>query len=242
MEFLAEIATWFADPARWSGSDAIPRRLVEHVGLAVLPTVIAAAAAVAPAVVLAHRRRGRVVVGIIANLGRAVPSFGILILAAFVFASAGMSLRTGPAVVALVLLALPPIFTNSYAGIASVPPPVVEAGRGMGLREGQLLLRVELPLAAPVVLAGVETAFVQVLATVPLAAVVSSGGGLGRYIVRGFALGPAGRSEVLAGAVLVALLTVGLQRVIVVAGRRILSRGSPRAEPSGAERESPILL
>lgn len=240
MELFAEIVNWFADPARWSGSDAIPRRLVEHVGLAVLPTVVAVAAVVPPAVVLAHRRRGRVVVGIIANLGRAVPSFGILILAALAFASAGMSLRTGPAIVALVLLALPPIFTSSYAGVASVPAPVVEAGRGMGLREGQLLFRVELPLAAPVILAGVETAFVQVLATVPLAAVVSSGGGLGRYIVRGFALGPAGRPEVLAGALLVALLTVGLQRAVVVAGRRILSRDSPRAER--AERESPAVL
>lgn len=228
---LGDVAAWFADPARWSGPDGIPLRLGEHVWLAVLPTVVAGVLALPGAVVLAHRRRGRVLVGVLANAGRAVPSFGLLILAALVFAVNGASLRFWPAVVALVALAVPPLFTNAYAGVASVSPAVVEAARGTGLRERQILLSVEVPLAGPVILAGIETAFVQVLATVPLAAVVSSGGGFGRYIVRGFALGRAGRPEVLAGALLVAALTVGLQRLVVAAGRRLLPVGESAAAP-----------
>lgn len=225
IELLGDIAAWFADPARWSGPDGIPARLGEHVWLAVVPTVLAAVIALPAAVVLAHGRRGRVLAGVVANIGRAVPSFGLLVLAALLFAMMGESLRVGPALVALVALAVPPLFTNAYAGVVSVPASVVEAARGTGLRERQILLSVEIPLAGPVIHAGIETAFVQVLATVPLAAVVSSGGGFGRYIVRGFALGPAGRAEVLAGALLVAALTVGLQRVVALAGRRLVGEG-----------------
>lgn len=221
VEFVSDVVDWFADPSHWTGSDGIPQRTLDHVWLALLPTVIAVVIAVPPAVLLAHRRIGRFFANALVNVGRAVPSFGVLIVAAIFFVRAGASLRFWPAVVALVALAIPPIFTNTYAGIANVSPALVEAGLGMGFRETEIIRRLELPVAAPVILAGIEISFVQVIATVPLAAVLSSGGGLGQYIVRGFAQGRGGVAETFAGAVLVALLTFVLQRLFA-AGERLL--------------------
>lgn len=228
MEFLADVVDWFSDPAQWSGSDGIPQRTLDHIWLAIFPTVLAVMIAVPPAVVLAHRGIGKFFVNALVNVGRAVPSFGILIVAAIFFARAGASLRFWPAVVALVALAIPPIFTNTYAGIANVSPALVEAGLGMGFRGREIISRLELPVAAPVILAGIEISFVQVIATVPLAAVLSSGGGLGQYIVRGFAQGRAGVVETFAGAVLVALLTLILQRGFSVGERLLVPVGIRR--------------
>jgi len=226
--FFVDLWGWFTDPAHWSGTDGIPARSLEHIWLAVFPTVVAVVLAVPPAVVLAHRRVGRFVAVATVNVGRALPSFGILVVSAIVLVRFGVSYRFWPAVVALVALAVPPIFTNTYAGIANVSPDMVEAGRGMGLREGEIVRRLELPVAAPVILAGVEISFVQVLATVPLAAVLSSGGGLGQYIVRGFAQGRGALDETFAGALLVALLTIVMQRAFALAEHLLLPDGIRR--------------
>ena len=234
MEFLADVVDWFSDPAQWTGSDGIPQRTLDHVWLALLPTVLAIVIAVPPAVILAHRGIGKFFANALVNVGRAVPSFGILIVAAIFFARAGASLRFWPAVVALVALAVPPIFTNTYAGIASVPPPLVEAGLGMGFRNSEIIARLELPVAAPVILAGIEISFVQVIATVPLAAVLSSGGGLGQYIVRGFAQGRGGVAETFAGALLVAILTLILQRLFNLGERLLVPAGIRRLSHRGS--------
>lgn len=228
MEFLADVVDWFSDPAQWSGSDGIPQRTLDHIWLAVFPTVLAVAIAVPPAVALAHRGIGKFFANALVNVGRAVPSFGILIVAAIFFVRAGASLRFWPVVVALVALAIPPIFTNTYAGIANVSPALVEAGLGMGFRGREIVSRLELPVAAPVILAGIEISFVQVIATVPLAAVLSSGGGLGQYIVRGFAQGRAGVVETFAGALLVAVLTLVLQRGFSLGERLLVPAGIRR--------------
>lgn len=228
MEFLSDVVSWFGDPEQWTGPDGIPARTLQHVWLAVLPTVIAFVVAVPPAVVLAHRGVGKFIANALVNVGRAVPSFGILIVAAIFFLRAGVSLRFWPAVVALVALAIPPIFTNTYAGIANVSPALVEAGRGMGFRESEIVRRLELPVAAPVILAGVEISFVQVVATVPLAAVLSSGGGLGQYIVRGFAQGPGAADETFSGALLVGILTLVMQGAFVLGERVLVPEGIRR--------------
>ena len=157
-----------------------------------------------------------------------MPSFGLIILAAVFFARAGVSLRFWPAVVALVALAIPPMFTNAYTAVANVAPATVEAARGMGLTENQVLADVEIPVGAPVILAGVRISFIQVLATVPLAAVLSSGGGLGQYVVRGFAQGPAGAVDVFAGAMLIAILTVTADWLFTKGERLLLPRGVRR--------------
>jgi osmoprotectant transport system permease protein len=223
--FWMELMDWFAQPGRWMGSDGIVPRTVEHLWLAVLATVLAVVLALPIALWLAHLRKGEFVANATVNVGRAIPSFGLLILVFVVFARVGLDLRTWPIVVALVSLAMPPIFTNAYTGIVTVPPETVEAARGMGLTERQILGRIELPVGAPVVLAGIRISFIQVMATVPLGAVVSSGGGLGQYVVRGFAQGAGGRAEVFAGAVLIALLTVGAEWAFARAERLFLPAG-----------------
>jgi osmoprotectant transport system permease protein len=227
MELLVDVVDWFTAPGRWSGNRGIPFRTLEHLQLSVVGTAIAIGLAVPPALWLAHRRRGEFLANAVVNIGRAIPSFGIIVVAAFVALRWGQSLRFWPVVVALVLLALPPIFTNTYAGVTGVDRATVEAARGMGLTEGDILRRIELPIATPVMLAGIRIAFVQVIATATLGAIVSPGGGLGRYIIDGFARGPAGYAEVFAGALLVAGLTVAAEGAFSL-GERLLLPGGVR--------------
>ena len=228
MEFLAEVAAWFTEPGRWLGEDGILPRTLEHLWLAILPMAIAVMLALPSAVWLAHRRKGEFLANAIVNVGRAIPSFGLLILAAVFFARAGISLKFWPAVVTLIALAIPPIFTNAYTAIVTVPPQMVEAARGVGFKENEVLWGIEVPVGLPVVLAGVRISFIQVLATVPLAAVLSSGGGLGQYVVRGFAQGQAGLVELFSGALLIALLTVGADWAFSIGERAILPEGVKR--------------
>jgi osmoprotectant transport system permease protein len=228
MEFLSEVVDWFGEPGRWLADDGIVPRALEHLWLATLPMSIAVTVAVPLAVWLAHRRRAEFAANALVNVGRAIPSFGLIILAGVFFARAGVSLRFWPAVVALVALAVPPIFTNAYTAIVTVPAETVEAARGVGYREDELLWRIEVPIGAPVIAAGIRISFIQVLATVPLAAVMSSGGGLGQYVVRGFARGPAGLVEVFAGAVLIAVLTLAADWVFGWVERRALPEGVRR--------------
>jgi osmoprotectant transport system permease protein len=211
--FLNEVIAWFTEEGRWLSDDGILPRTLEHLWLAILPMVIAIAVAIPLAVWLGHKRVWEFSANTLVNIGRAIPSFGLLVLAAVLFLDVGVSLRFWPAVVALVALAIPPIFTNSYTAITTVPAETVEAGRGMGLTESQILREVEVPVGAPVILAGVRISLIQVLATVPLAAVLSSGGGLGQYVVRGFAQGRGGVIDVFCGAVLIAVLTLAADRI-----------------------------
>jgi osmoprotectant transport system permease protein len=232
MDVIGDVIAWFGDPEHWRGADGVPIRTLQHIWLSVFPTIIAAALALPLAVWLAHRRIGRFAANTLVNLGRAIPSFGILIVAAVLLVRQGVSLRFWPAVIALVALAIPPMFTNAYAGVVNVSPALVEVGRGMGLTDAQILRRVEVPVAIPVILAGVEISFIQVVATVPLAALLSSGGGLGQYIVRGFAQGRAAIDETFAGAILVAVLTIVLQRLFALAERVLLPAGVRRLAES----------
>ena len=230
IQFLGDVGAWLMEDGRWLGEDGILPRSLEHIWLAVVPMVLAVAIALPPAVVLAHRRKAEFAANTIVNVGRAIPSFGLIVLAVVFFARGGLSLRFWPLVIALVALAVPPIFTNAYTAIVNVPPETVEAGVGMGFTPGQILRRIEIPVGSPVILAGVRISFIQVLATVPLGAVVFSGGGLGQYVVRGFAQGRAGRVEAFAGAVLIAILTLGAEW--------LFTRGESLLLPTGVQRLS----
>ncbi|HEY6057604.1 MAG TPA: ABC transporter permease, partial [Candidatus Limnocylindrales bacterium] len=178
---LAAALTWFADPTHWSGAAGIPNRLYEHVSLSVAVVAIALLIGLPIGLAIGHTGRGALFAVSTANIGRAVPSYAVLLMLFPVF---GFGFST--ALPALVLLAIPPILTNSYAGLREVDRELIEAARGMGMSELQLLRRVEIPVAMPVILAGTRTAAVQVVATATLAALVA-GGGLGRYVVDGFA-------------------------------------------------------
>jgi len=211
---ISLVVQWFADPAHWSGPDGIPQRLIEHVEISAASVAIGAVIALPIGIALGHYGRfGNVAINI-SNVGRALPSFGVLVIAFQV-----LGLGNLPILVALVALAIPPMVTNSYVGLSEVDPDVKEAARGMGYRELAQLLRVELPLAVPLVMAGIRTSAVQVVATATLAALIA-GGGFGRYIIDGFA--QQDYTKLAAGALLVAELSLSaLERVLVPRGIRL---------------------
>jgi osmoprotectant transport system permease protein len=192
---------WLTTASHYRGTAGVPHRLMEHVAISAVSVLLAALVALPLGLWLGHVGRGGGLAINISNAGRAIPTFAILVLLATVpslFGNVGT-------VLALVVFAIPPILTNSYVGIREVDPDVKEAARGMGMAGVALLRRVELPLAMPLIAAGVRTAAVQVVATATLAAYIGAGG-LGRYIADGFGLQD--RPMILAGAILVALLAL----------------------------------
>jgi osmoprotectant transport system permease protein len=221
MTTISRVLQWFANPAHWNGSDGIPHRLTEHVQLSAESVAIGALIALPIGIALGHYGRFGDLAINISNVGRAVPSFAVLVIAFQVF-----GLGDFPIVLSLTALAIPPMLTNSYVGLREVDPDVKDAARGMGYRELSQLLRVELPLAVPLVMAGVRTSAVQVVATATLAALIA-GGGFGRYIIDGLA--QQDYTKLFAGAVLVGLLAMatelslsGLERLLVPKGIRLL--------------------
>ena len=222
MSILVRVAEWFTNAAHWTGSDGIPTRLGEHLEISVISVLIAGVIALPIGIVLGHFGKfGNLAINI-SNVGRAVPSFALLVLAFQIF---GLGLT--PIIIALVALAIPPMVTNSYVALSEVDPDIKEAARGMGYRELAQILRVEIPLAVPLLMAGIRTSAVQVVATATLAALIA-GGGFGRYIIDG--LDEQDYTKLVAGAILVALLALatevglaGLERLLVPRGIRLLS-------------------
>src|SRR4051812_12633477 len=216
---------WILDGAHWTGVDGIPHRTYEHLVITAIAVGLACLIALPVGLLLGHLRRGGVLVLNISNVGRAIPTLAILII----FASTdAIGIGTTAAILALAVFAVPPILTNTYVGMLGVDPEAVEAARGMGMRERQVLWRVEAPLALPLVAAGLRTATVQVVATATLAALVA-GGGLGRYIVDGFGLQD--RPQIYGGTILVALLCIITEIVMALLQRRV-TPGRTRRVPT----------
>jgi osmoprotectant transport system permease protein len=205
MSAWSELADYLTTADNWWGRRGIATRLGDHVRLSAASVAAAAAVAIPPALWLGHIRRGGVLATAVVNIGRAVPSLAIISLALPLSLRYGFGLGFWPTFVALVALGLPPIFTNTYAGVVGVPPPVVDAARGMGMRGGEVLWRVEAPTALPLLLTGLRVSAVQVVATATLGAFVGFGG-LGAFINEGFR--QQDDAKLLTGAVLVAALAV----------------------------------
>ena len=219
MTTLQGILEWFTDPANWQGPNGIPVRLAQHLMIAGKALLLAFVVALPVGVGLGHFGRGGVLAVNVGNVGRAIPVLGILIMLA---SWAPVGIGDTAAVLALALFAIPPLLTNSYVALRGVDPGTVDGARGMGMTGWQVLVRVELPLSVVLLFAGVRTAVVQVLATTTLAALVG-GGGLGRYIVDGFA-----RQDtvlLLSGAILVAVLCMGTELALAGMQRAITPRG-----------------
>ena len=215
MNAFSAALEWLTDPEHWRGGSGVPALFLQHVLLTATSLAVALCIALPVALWLGHLGKGGALAINISNIGRAIPTFAVLILLAVGVVgsqSFGPYGRTGLAtLIALVVFALPPIVTNAYVGMREVDRDTVEAARGMGMRGWQLFTQVELPLSLPLVMTGVRLAVVQVWATATLAALVD-GPGLGTIIVEGFGLQNYG--QVLAGAIIVAglalLLEVGL--------------------------------
>ncbi|MEV0254193.1 ABC transporter permease [Streptomyces sp. NPDC050732] len=213
MKTLGDAWAWLGDSAHWAGDDGIWHRLAQHLALTVVCLLLSCLIALPIALVLGHLGRGGALAVNISNVGRAVPTFAVLVL--LLLTPLG-KWGDGPTVVALVLFAVPPLLTNAYVGMRGVDRSVVQAARGMGMTGRQMLWRVELPLALPLVLSGVRIAAVQLVATATIAA-LAGGGGLGRIITAGFNL--ASTPQVVAGAVLVAAFALLVEGLFEVAER-----------------------
>jgi osmoprotectant transport system permease protein len=228
MDVVVDVVSWLTDPRQWSGPNGIPERTLQHVWYSLLATAIAAAIALPIGIGIGHTGRGGLIAVNLTNLGRAIPTLGIIIL---VFILAGFGIV--PVLVSLVALAIPPIVTNSYVGIRSVDPDVREAAEGMGMRGRQVLWKVELPVAMPLIMAGIRTSTVQVVATATLAAVVGLGG-LGRYLIDGLA--QRDEPKVYAGAILVAVLSLLTELLLGRVQTLVVSKGLTERSADAAVR------
>jgi len=237
MSTLSDVVSWFGDSANWEGRSGVPARLAEHLRYSVSAVVGATVIAAPLAAWLGHRRRFGTLAINVANIGQTLPSFAILVLAVQVIAFRELPFVGSLALfIAMTLLAIPPIFVNTYTGVAQVDDALRDAARGSGMTPRQQLWRVEIPVALPVLLTGVRIALVQVIATATLGAYVGVGG-LGRYIIDGFAVRD--HAEVFAGAVLVAALALVADRT-VAALTRLLMRRRLGAQRSGNRTRSPF--
>jgi osmoprotectant transport system permease protein len=233
MDFFLQVIRWLTDPSHWDGPDGIPIRLAEHIGISAASIVIATAVAFPVGLWIGHTRRGVGFAINLANLGRAIPSLAAIgIVVPFTQAidpDAGFSIY--PTLVAMVVLAIPPILVNTFTGVAQVDRDLVESARGMGFREREILARVEVPVAVPVIVGGVRSAAVQVIATATLGAIYGLGG-LGRYVVDGIAQND--DAKLFSGVILVAVLALASEGGLALIQWQATSPGLKRRSSSGA--------
>jgi osmoprotectant transport system permease protein len=220
--------SWLTTAGSWQGEDGILHRLWEHVWLSGVSVLIACLVALPIGIGLGHLGRGGALAINLANVGRAIPTLGVIIL----FAVSPVGLTTATLIATLVLFAVPPILANAYVGVATVDRDAKESARGMGMSGSQLLRRVELPLALPLIAAGVRTSAVQVVATATLAGYVGYGT-LGQIVFRGFNINleylVVGGAILVAGLALLTELLLGLvQRAVTPAGLRFEGRAPAR--------------
>ena len=237
MNELLEGVEWILDGRHWSGPDGIWLRLFQHVELSVASLGAAALIAIPIGLAVGHTRRGQFAAVQAANLGRSIPSLAILSLVFVVVVNLVPELAFGfvPTFVALTLLGIPTILVNTYVGVQQVDPDAVEAARGMGMSGRQVLLGLEVPLAAPLIMTGVRLAAVTIVATATLSALIA-GGTLGRYIIDGYAQGDT--PKIVGGAILVAALAILTELLFTALARVTAPRVSTQARyqffPGGA--------
>jgi osmoprotectant transport system permease protein len=226
-EIVRQMWDYLSSGDAWSGSRGLPALTWAHLKLAGVAVLVAAAVAIPPAVFLGHVRRGGLLAISIVNIGRALPTFAILVLVLPFSLRWGFGLGFWPTVVALVLLGIPPIFTNTYTGIRGVSPDALEAARGMGMRGGQVVRQVEVPVAWPLIITGLRVSAVQVVATATLGPLVGYIN-LGTPILTGF-VQRSQRGPLLAAAILVILLALLTDVLFALAERRLV----PWRRPAG---------
>ena len=219
MIFLTNAWNWLHSSQQWQGADGIPARLLQHLGYSGLSLLVAVLIALPLGVAIGHTGKGAFMIVSLANIWRAIPTLGLLII---MVVWLGFSPLTW--LIPLVALAIPPILVNAYEGVLGVDRDLTDAGRGMGMTGWQVLRRVEIPVALPLIMLGLRTAAIFIVATATIAAEIGTGG-LGRYIIDGLATN--NYAEVAGGAALVVLLALavqliflGLRRLVVPAGLR----------------------
>ena len=237
MDLITDGINWIANPANWQGRDGIPTRLLEHVGLSGVSLLVAMAIALPIGLAIGHTGRGATLAINIANLGRALPSLAVIAVAGSVtvLLDPQLGFKLYSTLIGMVVLATPPILVNAYAGITGVDRELVDAARGMGMREVQILRRIEIPIALPVIVGGIRSGAVQIIATATLGAIFGSGG-LGRYLIDGISQGAASPGKIFGGVILIAGLALFTEGAFVFAQRRMISPGLRASGPEAAAR------
>ena len=206
---FSDAIVYLNDPFNWTRRGGILDLLAEHMAVSAVAVLAAMVVAVPVGIALGTSGRGSSAVVVLSNVSRAVPTLALLTL----FAVSPIGFGNRATAIALAVFAVPPILTNTYVGFRGVDADVREAARGMGMSRGQVIGRVDLPLALPLVMTGIRTAAVQVVATAGLAALVG-GGGLGRLINLGF--GQQDYGLIIAGAIVIAVLALLTEAVLVL--------------------------
>jgi osmoprotectant transport system permease protein len=238
---LSHVPTWLNDPANWKGSNGIPTLVQQQLTYTALAVAVALLIALPLGLAIGHTGRGSAAVGGLANAARAVPVLGLLLLLVVwlspkihtTSAIPGLVQRGGfpyfvPLIIVLILLAIPPILTNTYAGVQNVDPEVRDAARGMGMTGSEVVRKVELPCALPLIMSGFRSATLQVIATATIAAYVPLLGGLGSLIYSGdqsITDPKFGYPVMVAAGILVAVLAVLVDIALAIVQRLIVSPG-----------------
>ncbi|HLX35602.1 MAG TPA: ABC transporter permease [Candidatus Limnocylindrales bacterium] len=218
------LVAWLTDPAHWTGPNGIPTRLALHVAISVVSLAIAGAIGLPAGIWIGHTGRGERLASNLALLGRALPSLAAIAIVVPIttLIDPDKGFKLYPTVIAMVVLAVPPILVNTFTGIREVDRDLVEAARGMGLREIELIWGVELPLAMPVIVGGIRSATIQVIATATLGAIYGLTD-LGSYLTEGIAQADDGK--LFGGVVLVTSLALLAEGSLALVQRRLTSPG-----------------
>lgn len=222
MHTFLNALSYILTPGHWTSPDGVGLHTWEHIYMTLLSVGLAVLIALPVGLYVGHTRKGEFIAVSVANLGRALPAFGILGIV-FMFTLNLPGLGFYPTLIAMTLLAIPPILINTYVGVNAIDEDTVESARGMGMSDMEVLRRIELPLAAPVIVAGIRTGAVAVVATATLAAVFGWGG-LGTYIFNGFYQND--NVQLLTGGILVALLAVLTEVSLALVERFVRPRTS----------------
>jgi osmoprotectant transport system permease protein len=239
---LSQVVTWLNDPSNWTGPNGLLFHLRQHVVYTVVAVALAVIIALPIGLLVGHTGRGSFLVGGLTNGLRAVPSLGLVVLLV-IWLSPKIHLQQAvpgvvdhrgslpyliPVEIVLVLLAIPPILTNTYAGVQNVDPTVRDAARGMGMRGAQVVFRVELPCATPLIMSGVRSSVLQVIATATIAAYAPFLGALGQYIVNGAQVindAHNGYPAMVGAGIVVAALALTAEISLVAVQRFVVPRG-----------------
>lgn len=231
------IIEWLSDPAHWSGPDGVPQHTLEHLMYSGIALLIAAVIAIPVGLAIGHTGKGRFFVVNLAGAARAIPSLGLLFIMVLFLGPrlSGDAAFLWPNLIVLIVLAIPPLMSGAYAGVEGVDPAARDAAKGMGMTGTEVLAKVELPCALPLIFSGLRSAALQVIATATIAAVAGLKG-LGRYLIDGQAVRDF--PQMASGALLVALLALVVDIVLSLIQRYAVSPGITGRGSRRATRES----
>lgn len=229
MNLLVEAFAWIFSPERLEGSTPLPLAIAQHLAFTFVSVLIAALIAIPIGWAIGHTGKGREVAVSLSGAARALPALGVVALLVLVIP---ISYKTQAAVVAFVILAIPPILAGAYSGFEAIERSVIGAGRAVGMTEGQVLFKIEVPLGMALLLAGLRSATLQVVATVTIAAYFGLGG-LGFYIIQG--LNTRNFAQILGASIIIVVLALVLDALFAIVTRFAV----PRTESRRVRRDPP---